>query len=34
MGKSFEAILENAGSANFRFRHLRHTFASWYMMTG
>ena len=32
--KSFKTILELAGSKDFRFHDLRHTFASWYMMNG
>ena len=32
--KSFETILDEAGTTNFRFHDLRHTFASWYMMNG
>jgi integrase len=31
---SFETILTLAGVGNFRFHDLRHTFASWYMMSG
>jgi len=32
--KSFETILALASIEDFRFRDLRHTFASWYMMNG
>jgi integrase len=31
---SFEDLLERAAIRNFRFHDLRHTFASWYMMSG
>src|SRR5271163_617702 len=32
--KSFHELLERAKIRNFRFHDLRHTFASWYMMSG
>jgi len=32
--KSFHELLERAGIRDFRFHDLRHTFASWYMMSG
>jgi integrase len=31
---SFETVLDLAGIRDFRFHDLRHTFASWFMMTG
>jgi integrase len=31
---SFATVLELASIADFRFHDLRHTFASWYMMSG
>jgi integrase len=32
--KSFHELLERAKIRDFRFHDLRHTFASWYMMSG